>query len=156
MTTVGAEGLAPASRLTRHLGRWASVAPVHILVSPVEGRLLGPGDVPQPDIRVRRSWSWVMAGRHGHDSTVTDAEGHFAFGAVRARGWGAAALPHAPEIRQEIFAYLPVGEVLLMRLKKPNYALHGERDGRPLRLICRPHRAPEAEGGIWGTCHCVD
>jgi hypothetical protein len=127
-----------------------------VLASPLTGRLVAATGRPLEGVRVRRSWSWVIAGRHGAEETETDAEGRFGFGAVRRSGWGAVALPHQPEIRQEILAWPEGREVLLLRLRKPNYAMDGERNGRPLRLHCRTDLVPEAQGAFWGSCTCED
>lgn len=127
-----------------------------ILASPVSGRMIAADGAPLTGVPVLRRWSWVVGGENGSQEVVTDSNGEFRFAAVQRRRWGAALLPHAPEVRQEIVAFPSTGEILLMRLKKLDYAMNGERDGKPLRLSCRTDTVPVAQGAFWGICTCED
>lgn len=128
-----------------------------VLASDFDGKLLDEAGAPVPNVKVTRSWEWAWTSDTGSDSTVTDAEGRFAFGQVHGKSFTASFIPHQPVIHQEIKAETANGPVLIFSVDKQNYDANSEGFGRGLKnpnlnMICRIDQEPGDAGPFWGTC----
>ncbi len=116
-----------------------------VLFSPVEGRVLAQG-APVPGVRVEREAVFGWTRERIVDAVLTDADGRFAFDALLRRNWLARWLPHQPNVRQTLTLAHAGRTWAAWQYHKSNYRLHGECEGRPLRLLCRLE-APQAHSG---------
>lgn len=112
-----------------------------VLCSPITGEVRA-GEQPVAGVRIERALVFGWTGERIHDAAVTDAEGRFAFPAVRRRNLLARWLPHETGIRQTLVLHHAGRAWPVWQHDKTNYRLHGERDGAPLHLACRLEDAP--------------
>jgi hypothetical protein len=111
-----------------------------VLCSELDGTLIDKDRKPVPDVKVKRTWHWHWKNKKGEQEVVTDAEGRFAFPAVRRFGVLPAVFPHEAMIEMRLYARAPGISipVLLMLTAKRNYRENGELNGRrPLRMVFR-------------------
>ncbi len=126
-----------------------------VLCSELEGTLIDKDRNPVSNAKVKRTWHWHWNDKKGDDEVVTDAQGRFAFPAVRRFGVLSAVFPHEPMIDTRLYAEAPgrSSPVRLLLTGKRNYRENGELDGKgPLRVVCRidmeEHEFPQ---GVLGT-----
>ena len=118
----------------------------------MEGRLVDANMRPVPDTRVERTWDWGWNSKKGTQTTTTDAEGRFEFPTVIGRSLTAGILVHQPQITQRVKAQGPDGAVTLFAVDKNDYRDNSERNGKPLRVVCRIDMKPGISAGdFWGT-----
>lgn len=127
-----------------------------VLFSDVSGQLVNGDGSPAAGITLERKWTWALKNKSGTDSTITDADGNFAFGPVTTKSLSAGIIPHQPTTHQEISAKSDAGTIVIWSNSKLNYDLHGEYEGKPLRMQCRADAEPNSTGEFWGTCKIID
>ena len=131
-----------------------------VLFSAIEGQLVNGGS-PVAGAQVARTWFWHNKDVRGSDSTVTDAQGRFAFAAVTSGNLLARVMPHEPVVEQQMTARIGSDDVKLWATFKRNYLQAGEFDrytrtaGGTVRIVCDV-AVPEAElGEIIGRCRAA-
>jgi len=126
------------------------------IASAMSGQLVDGSGQPAAGVKVTRRWSY--SDNSGTDSTMTDTDGRFAFSAVERRSFWAGLIPHNPVIDQQFLHTADKGETLFLQIFKRDYAPNGERDGRPLNVVCRTDRdATPGPGDVFlSTCDKID
>lgn len=126
------------------------------IASAMTGQLVDAAGAPVSGVTVVRTWR--MNNKQGDESTVTDAEGRFAFPAAEQRSFFAAILPGTPVIDQQFTHDQNGSPAMFLRLTKLSFAPDAELEGRPLKVVCRvdaePTPGPDAIRR--STCRIVD
>lgn len=126
-----------------------------VLMSELDGQLVGNSGAPAASVRLVRTWEWAWSRQQGSDEATTDTQGRFHFPAVTGRSLSARFFPHEPHIHQRITAYHSDGRTEIWSAIKANYRLNGELGGRPLRLLCGLADVPGDEQDRLFNSQCV-
>ncbi len=121
------------------------------LFSAVRGVVLDHGK-PVEGARIEKSWEWAWNDRKGHNETVTDQHGTFAFPPVWRRSLLASLLPHEPVVVQTILIHFAGKTYKAWMFDKHTYQENGELENRPIHIICRLESEVMHHGKIYGIC----
>lgn len=118
--------------------------------SPMTGQLVQSDGSPVVDTQIRREWHWH--GKSGADTTRTDAQGRFSFGAVPAKRGFFGFLPAEDRVQQNYYADLPDGAFKFLYVSGSGLTLGHEADGKKFNVRCLTGTEPDGNGFHWGTC----
>ncbi len=104
-----------------------------ILASPMEGVVVNNGE-PVEGAVVKRTLHWKESSFE--DAVVTTSAGVFALPERTTKALLWKFLPHEPVIKQKIHIEFEGKTYLAWRYTKHDYEMNGEREGRPLNLLC--------------------
>ncbi len=122
--------------------------------SPMTGQLVASSGAAVAGVEIRREWVW--RGKTGADTTLTDAEGRFAFDAVPARRGLFGRLPAQETVTQTYYADLPDGSKEILWITTQSLELLSETGGKPFNVRCTSDVDGNEDGFGWGTCTLID
>jgi len=127
------------------------------LCSPMEGKLIDAQGNPKAQIEVVREWRWGSLS--GISSTITDNNGRFEFGLIKATTFSSlhaflsTYLPQEPAVRQ---VYHVVGKdggkVEFLSLNKNNYDMNGEVGNMKFDVTCNLDAQIGTTGFYYSNC----
>lgn len=127
------------------------------MASEMTGQLVDGAGAPAVGVTVTRTWQTHTD--TGVDSTTTDSEGRFSFGAVTKRqSYLGGLFPSTPVIDEQFTHDRDGDPTMFLRLAKLSFAPNAELEGQPIKVVCRVDQATSTGPGaiIRSTCRIED
>jgi hypothetical protein len=129
------------------------------MFSEVEGIVMQ-GGKPLEGAVLKRKYEWAFNDSTKEDATKSDENGRFQLPAMYDKGGFtsliASIFPHQPLIYQEIDIHYNGKSYDAYKLRKSNYKINSQFDGKKIELRCDLDNEPSHEGDVYGVCVFVD